>query len=281
LISTLSVDYERLVVENLPLVDEIVRFIARRYRLSADQADELAAAARLKLVENEYGVLKQFEARSSLRTYLRTVIQRHFLDGRTAAWGKWRPSAIARRLGSEAVELDRLVTRDGMSFDEAAAVLLNRPGWETRREQLRAVMDQLPRRCVRRLQSDEGLAETAANGDSEDDWIREIDGSTSAARIDEALEAALQQLGEQDRLLLRMRFADGVRVTRMGRLLDIPQRQLYGRMESILRTLRRELEKRGVHRSHVDNIVGHSVAQLLPQIDPDGRGTPTGRPSVL
>jgi RNA polymerase sigma factor (sigma-70 family) len=275
------VNYERLVVENLPLVDEIVRFIARRYRLSADQADELAGGARLKLVENDYAVLRQFEARSSLRTYLRTVIQRQFLDARMAAWGKWRPSAIARRLGPEAVELDRLVTRDGMSFDEAASALLNRPGWETKREQLRALMDQLPRRSTRRMQSDEGLAETAAQGDPEEDWIREIDSGAGAARIDEGLQAALQQLSEQDRLLLRMRFAGGLTVTRMARLLDIPQRQLYGRLESILRTLRRELEKRGVHGSHIDDFIGHPAAELLPQIDSGGAGTPTGRPSVL
>ena len=51
-----------------------------------------------------------FEGRSQLRTYLITVVQRHFLDDRNARWGKWRPSSIARRIGPIAVLLDLLVT---------------------------------------------------------------------------------------------------------------------------------------------------------------------------
>jgi len=45
-------------------------------------------------------LLAKFEGRSSLRTFLTVVIQRLFLDHRISAWGKWRPSAEARRGGS-------------------------------------------------------------------------------------------------------------------------------------------------------------------------------------
>jgi hypothetical protein len=67
------VDYERLVVENLPLVDSVVRLIARRHRLSADEGDELAGAIRLKLVENDYQVLRKFEGRSQLFDHRRSA----------------------------------------------------------------------------------------------------------------------------------------------------------------------------------------------------------------
>ena len=86
-------DYKRLVVDNLPLVDSVVRTIARRHGLSADQQDELGSSVKLKLVENDYEVLRKFEGRSSMRTYLTAVVQRHFLDSRTALWGRWRPCA--------------------------------------------------------------------------------------------------------------------------------------------------------------------------------------------
>jgi len=54
-------------------VDGVVRTIARRHRLPADEADELGSSVRLKLVENDYEVLRKFEGRSQLRTYLITV----------------------------------------------------------------------------------------------------------------------------------------------------------------------------------------------------------------
>ena len=40
-------------------------------------------------------------------------------EARIAEWGKWRPSAVAKRLGPTAVLLDRLLTRDGRPFDDA------------------------------------------------------------------------------------------------------------------------------------------------------------------
>src|SRR6202008_4136539 len=104
------------------------RTIARRHQLSADEADELGSSVRLKLVENDYEVLRKFEGRSQLRTYLTTVVKRHFLDDRNARWGKWRPSAQARRLGPVAVLLDQFLTRDRLPFEEAVQAIEARHG---------------------------------------------------------------------------------------------------------------------------------------------------------
>ena len=54
--------------------------------------------AALKAIERATGVdvvLRKFEVRSSLRTYLTVVVNRMYIDGRVKQWGKWRPSAIA------------------------------------------------------------------------------------------------------------------------------------------------------------------------------------------
>ena len=40
-------------------------------------------------------------------------------DWRNARWGKWRPSAEARRQGALATHLERLMRRDGLTFEEA------------------------------------------------------------------------------------------------------------------------------------------------------------------
>ncbi|HEX2281159.1 MAG TPA: hypothetical protein VHG52_05280, partial [Thermomicrobiales bacterium] len=106
-------------LEHLHVIDQVVLFIARRHHLSREEADDLASAVKLKIIENDYEALRNFRGDCSLRTYFATIANRHFLDTRIAQWGKWRPSAQARRLGPTAVLLDQLMSRDGLLLDEA------------------------------------------------------------------------------------------------------------------------------------------------------------------
>ena len=86
-------------VQNLDLIDRIVAFVCRRNHLDAGESDDFASHVRFKLLEDDYGVIRKFEGRSSLSTYLTTVIQRLYFQYRVQLWGKWRPSAEAKRLG--------------------------------------------------------------------------------------------------------------------------------------------------------------------------------------
>ena len=117
-------DVADLFQRELPLIDGVIRFVVRRHRLPASEADEFVAHARLRLIEHDYQILRRFGGRSSLRTYLATVIERLLLDYRIREWGKWRPSAEARRAGPVAVRLDQLLNRDGLPFHQAAEILL-------------------------------------------------------------------------------------------------------------------------------------------------------------
>jgi len=67
---------------------------------------------------DDSAILRQFQMRSSLRTYLTVVICRLFLDERIARFGKWRPSRKAVRVGSTAVLFERLTMRDGLIFED-------------------------------------------------------------------------------------------------------------------------------------------------------------------
>jgi RNA polymerase sigma factor (sigma-70 family) len=256
------VTYERLLLEHLGLIDDVVRFVARRHRLSRDETEELAGSIRLKIVENDYDVLRRFEGRSSLRTYITTVVQRHFLDSRAARWGKWRPCAHARRLGPLAVLLDQLLTRDGLTFDEAVQTLRSNKEFTASTEELHALSELLPQRPGRRLTAEEDLRNTPAPVSVEDEAIHSIDGPNQAERIDLALAAALNQLEPEDRLILKMRFEDDFQISRISRLLGLEQKPLYRRLDHVIKVLRRELEIRGVSREHVLSIVGHPAASV-------------------
>jgi RNA polymerase sigma factor for flagellar operon FliA len=273
-----SVNYERVIVDNLSLIDGIVRFIARRHGLSADEADDLKGAILLKLVDNDYEVLRRFEERSNLRTYLTTVIQRHFLDARRAEWGKWRPSAQARRLGPVAILLDQLLTRDGLPFDEAVQIINSRHIGATR-DALHAIMIQLPQRTPRRFVGDEGLDHIAGSGGGEQEVIESIDRASNGDRINQALTSALSTLAGQDRLILKMRYLDDLRIVRISHLLSLPQKPLYRRIEEIKKVLRRELEARGVSQADVDAIVGNESPEVELALRGESAGKGRGRPS--
>src|SRR3954464_14506587 len=115
--------WESLFISCLGTIESIVRALARRHRLSAEDTADLCSVCQLRIMADDYAILRQFQMRSSLRTYLSVVIGRLYLDQRTARFGKWRPSRQAVRAGSTAVLFERLTTRDGLTFDAACDVL--------------------------------------------------------------------------------------------------------------------------------------------------------------
>src|SRR4051812_17572740 len=113
------VNYEQFFLSQLPVVDKVTGHVCRRNHLRDADAEEFASEVKLHLIQNDYAVLRRFQQRSSLQTYLTVVVQRLFVNYRNRLWGRWRPSADASRLGPIAVQLERLIVRDGWSFEEA------------------------------------------------------------------------------------------------------------------------------------------------------------------
>jgi RNA polymerase sigma factor for flagellar operon FliA len=272
------VDYERQVVDNLPLVDSVVRTIARRHRLSSDEADELASSIKLKLVENDYEVLRKFEGRSQLRTYLITVVQRHFFDQRNARWGKWRPSAPARRLGPVAVLLDQLLTRDRLAFDDAAQVVLARHGEAVSVVMLHEIASQLPARASRVFLGEQELEHLPAPeaGDTIESGERRLTG----ARVEQALAAVLQTLSDEDRAILQLRFCGNVKLARIAEMLGEPAKPFYRRVEDLLRVLRSALQAKGVSEADVASILEDPDTGFGEVLERAGAGKTGERPSV-
>src|SRR5262245_17632488 len=115
---------DQLFLKSLPAIDGAVTYVCRRHRLSADEADDFSSEVRVHFIERNYEPLRRFEGRSTLRTYLITVVNHLFLDYRNRLWGKWRPSAEASRIGPVAIQFERLVIRDGWSVEQAKELLL-------------------------------------------------------------------------------------------------------------------------------------------------------------
>src|SRR5919109_1132038 len=90
---------EALFLRNLGWIERALASVCRRYGVSRDDAEDFASWAKLKLVEDDYAVLGKFRDESSITTYLTVVIAMLFRDYRVQRWGRWRPSADARRRG--------------------------------------------------------------------------------------------------------------------------------------------------------------------------------------
>src|SRR5262249_3243165 len=138
------------------LIDRTVESICRRCRVRADEAEEFAGYVRVKLMEGDYAILKKHRQMCSARTYLRIVIRRLLLDYRTANWGLGRPSPAGRQSGPTAMLLDRLMTRDGLSFDEAFNVLQTDYRLHLDRDELYAMSLRLP---VRQRRATTGMGD--------------------------------------------------------------------------------------------------------------------------
>jgi RNA polymerase sigma factor (sigma-70 family) len=276
-----SVSYERTYVEHAELIEGVLTLICRRHRLAGMEADDFRSIARLKLVDNDYEVLRKFEGRSSLRTFLTIVLDRVFLDYRNAQWGKWRPSAEAQRLGPVALRLEQLIVRDGYTFDEAVEMLRAQHSVRESRDRLYEMASRLPVRISRKPQGEEAIGHVEDPAPSPDMIVAREELRPQAAVARAALDRAIAALEPQERLIIRLRFVNGLGVVDIARTLQLEQRPLYRRLQQILERLRDRLEADGVNAKTAAALLSETWSDLAgPQILKTNFGKTQARPSM-
>src|SRR5262252_11050543 len=107
------VDAEEIYKRHLPIIGQIALSVCRRHGVGDHDAEDFASDVLVKLLDNDYAVIRKFQNRSSFATYLTVVNNKTFLDHRRRLWGKWTPSAQAKRFGTVGMLLERLISRDG------------------------------------------------------------------------------------------------------------------------------------------------------------------------
>jgi RNA polymerase sigma factor for flagellar operon FliA len=269
---------EALFASQLDVIERVISFVSSRHHLPGAEADDFSSHVKLKLIEDNYAILGKFQGRSSLRTYLTVVIQRLFLDYRISAWGKWRPSAEAVRAGEVAVLLERLMSREGHTFEEACELIETNHQVTVPRPELEAIAGRLPGRMRRRFESDAALAHVPADLPPLDDVIAERERVDTAARVGGALKAAMAGLDAQDRLIIALRFHDGRTIVEVAHMLRLDQKGLYRRLERLMKDLRTALEARGIAATAVMEMFQSPAVSI--DWKGDTKGTPKPRPSM-
>ena len=242
---------ETLFTANLSVIDDVTAQVCRRNRLSPADAEDFRSDVRIHFLDRNCEVLRRFEGRSSLTTYITVVIQRLFLDRRNRMWGKWRPSAEARRLGPTAMLLERLVSRDGWTPDQALETLRVNHGL-TVDDALRSFCERLTRRGPTRqmVGEEEALGIPGASLQADANVVR-AEQDFLAKRVQSALERARQNLPPEEQLILKMRFDDRIPVADIARALQLNQRRLYRTLERILAQIGASIANEGVSRADV------------------------------
>jgi len=236
---------QALYVEHLDVINRISESLCRRNGLRDADAEDFASEVRLNLLQDAYAVLRKFRGTSSTTTFLTVVISNLFRDHRIKEWGKWRPSAEARRRGEAAVLLEIAVYRDGRTFEEACMTLEQNGRLGVTREELRRILSELPRRPARRV-VEEANSEELVAVDSADGTLLEGERSAHLRAATEAVKRAIAQLDPEDRLIVQMRFFEGFTIADIARDLRIAQKPLYARIQRILATLGRQLGAQGI-----------------------------------
>jgi len=250
-----------LFLEHLAEIDEICETAGRRGGLSPADVEDFGSWARLRLIENDYAVVRRFLGRGEFGHFLSVTLHNLLRDYRTRLWGRWRPSAAARRQGCAAEHLEMLVLRDGFSLDEAEEIVLRSDPMSGGREYLRDLAEALPRSCRPEMLGGDLILSLAGDGDAEE----RMNGGRrreAASRLSQAVAFAMRGLDATDRRLLKWHFQDGVPLARAAADLGVSRRSVYRRRDRCLTYLRDFLETLGFRWAEVQELLGGEVGDL-------------------
>lgn len=256
-----SVDGRALLEDHVALVRRITGFVAHRRSMRHEEGEEFLSWVFEKLLENDARILTEFSGRSTLKTYLTTVILRLSVDFLRRTSGRWQPSAQATRLGPVAIELERMVHRDGRSREEAVQTVLSRHKGAIPEKQLTEMAADIDRAPAPRTVDDGPLA------DFPDQALRPDQGEEAPAtgrllawRKSFAREAG--RLSGEEKLVLVMRFRDGLPPREIASRIGADARHVSKRIEKALEKLRRRLGQAGIQAEAMEAVIADKTAPL-------------------
>ena len=252
-------DFERLLQDHLELIDRIIAPLGRRHRLTREECQDFRSVVMIKLIDNDYQVLRTWCGKSSLGGYLKVVIHHEYSDYRNHELGKWRAPADVRRRGPLAQKLYKMLDRDGMTVDAACTMF---PPED--HEEVRRLADQLQSRAKRTFVGDEQLDQLQDSDLSPEELVIARERAIAFEKLTRSLSQAVAALPKEDRVLVQLRMEEGVKLANLARLEGLDARQFYARWNSIVVHLGKVLAADGYDKEHVKSLL---QTRLLVEVD--------------
>lgn len=254
---------EALFLQHLDWIDRVASIACSKHNTWGAEAEDFTSWVKLKLMEDDYAVLRRFRGEADVKTYLAVVVSRSFFDYARERRGEWRSSAAAERLGALAKKLEALVFRDGYALQEAGERLRTAGHTTVADSELARLLAQLPVRSPLRpveLPSEDVL-DTTAGASRADERVIAVESQALRDKVMEALNQALKELEAEERLIVRMHFSEGRTLADVARVLHLEQKPLYRRVERLRRGLRTSLERAGVRENDVRHLLPEPESQ--------------------
>lgn len=247
---------EALFLAELATTERAIRFACRRASFFGADAEDFGSYVKLKLIENDYGVIRKFEGRSTFWAFIGVVVQRLLLDYRIHLWGRWHASAEAKRMGDVAIAIESMIFRDGRALEEAMPSLQRR--WpELTRADVERIAGRLPHRTPRPFMAalDDVSVEPCTDPSTVEESAFVSDRLLLSRRLGDAVRRCLREVSSDERVLLRMRFEAGMTIAEISRVLGVDQKPLYRHLKHGLLRLRTYLEECGFGDADAESVL--------------------------
>lgn len=249
---------------SLDTIERTIALVCRRGRLRGADAEDFASSVKVALLEDDCAILRQHSGFSSLGAYLAVVIDRMLQDGRARTMGRFYASAEATRMGPAAVMLESLVRRDQRPFEQALPIL--RASFpEVTRGDAERMLHRLPHRAPRpqfvELDDADDFPIAAPNG--ADQHALELERQRLSRQTASILRDALAALSLEDRTMLRLHYGMSQSIAAVSRMMRLPQRPLYRRLERALAQLRAALEQAGIDARSLPDLLSGALGEEL------------------
>lgn len=246
---------EELFLQSVEALPPILRVLGREKRLSLEEVEDLQSDIQVKLLEDDYRVLRQWDGRSKLKGYLVTVVSNIWHDRVRGEIGRVRVSAAARELGPPAPELEELLGRQGLTFEEAYQVIKPRFP-DLSRNEAEEIVARIKPRQGRCFENEDVVAQLQDPEPTGDKLLEQQENLVKKRKALDLMYQRLWELPEQDRILLVRAHASGVKFASIARSLGIDQGPLYRRNERLLKKLRTDLEEAGIRWEDLREVLG-------------------------
>lgn len=227
-----------------------------------NEALELSNLVLNKLEANEYKILKQFQGKSKLTTYLTAIISRQAVDMLRQKHGRNRQKERAGALGPLGDKVYKIVFQQGLSLVEVQKDFLRRRLPVPTDEAIQEVIDNIQGPVKIPADTPDiktGFLKPADNPGGNVVEIPDHASNPEQTMLDQtrnqsvnlSLAELLDKLSGEDRMILRMRFGFGehekqAKIPEIAAALHISPKTVYKRITTILGTCRKHLELKGV-----------------------------------
>ena len=278
--SAVGNDYARLIVENLPYIEKQCRRsvsfngdsggfgsgtnFSQDCAASDNEADELLNEALDHLRSDDFRVLRQYQGKAKLTTYLTTIISNLLIDLVRKKKGRSRVKERAREMGEVAERLYEAVYGRGYSLGEAHGFLQTTWGITASHAELGAMLEAMRGRESFLAPADAGACWPYTGTEiATEDGIELVvtDPAHSAERMladdqrerstRRLLDTVLGELSGEDRLILSLRFpSDDTEEPRTNReiaeMLNLTEKAVDNRVRRALNRCRQMILGQGL-----------------------------------